>query len=328
MRPSGPVPLQRPDASPSLAPAIHNLAAPPTYAHANASYSNTASPSFDLTPERKPRKSRGVVILLVALIGLGAAYGLAAQRGIHSLAQAKTMLDSLRGVPASAPPNNPVFSVSEEPSKPAAAAMQIPTTKAIDPSTLPAAAIEIAPKEATDIGLDPKAPHAAKKIIERAPVVAAVAAPAPRAAEPAPAPRAAEPAPAPAAPAPVLTGLSGAIQKAAGPTDNSAAARAQAETQEVAVARNGDIPESPAQGAIQGAVGAQRGAARACVAGQDSPSRATLTFASTGKVQSVSVSGPAAGTSAEGCIKNALSKVSVGPFRRPTFSISTTVTPP
>jgi hypothetical protein len=90
----------------------------------------------------------------------------------------------------------------------------------------------------------------------------------------------------------------------------------------------GDIPELPAQGAIQGALGGPRTAARNCLAGQEGPSRATIVFASTGNVQSVTVSGPAAGTPAEACIKTAMSKTVVGAFKHPTFSVSTTISPP
>ncbi len=90
----------------------------------------------------------------------------------------------------------------------------------------------------------------------------------------------------------------------------------------------GDIPETPPQGAIQGAIGSHRQAARACLEGHDSPSRATIVFGSNGKVQSVNVAGPAAGTSAEACISRTLSKAAVGAFRRPTFSVTTTISPP
>jgi hypothetical protein len=69
------------------------------------------------------------------------------------------------------------------------------------------------------------------------------------------------------------------------------------------------------------------GGARACVAGQDAPSSATVTFGSDGRVQSVGVSGPAAGTPAEACIKAALSKARVQPFARPSFTVSTPVRP-
>ncbi len=90
---------------------------------------------------------------------------------------------------------------------------------------------------------------------------------------------------------------------------------------------SGDIPEKPALGAVQAAVGAVLGSARACVAGQDEPSNATITFGSDGKVQSVTVSGPAAGTPAAACIQASLSKARVQAFSRPTFSASTKVRP-
>lgn len=89
----------------------------------------------------------------------------------------------------------------------------------------------------------------------------------------------------------------------------------------------GGIPEKPALGAVQAAVGAVLGSARACVAGQDEGSNATITFGSDGRVQSVAVSGPAQGTNSEACIKSALSKARVQPFSRPTFAASTAVRP-
>jgi hypothetical protein len=89
----------------------------------------------------------------------------------------------------------------------------------------------------------------------------------------------------------------------------------------------GSTPEKPALGAVQAAVGAVLGGARACVAGQDDASSATIVFGSDGKVQSVAVSGPAAGTNAEACIKAALSKARVQPFSRPTFAASTAIRP-
>jgi hypothetical protein len=52
-----------------------------------------------------------------------------------------------------------------------------------------------------------------------------------------------------------------------------------------------------------------------------------VTFGSDGKVQSVTVSGPAVGTPAEACIKDALQKASVGPFSRPSHNVSITIRP-
>jgi hypothetical protein len=89
----------------------------------------------------------------------------------------------------------------------------------------------------------------------------------------------------------------------------------------------GDIPEKPSTGAVQAAIGAVMGGARACVAGQDGPSSATVSFGSDGKVSSVSVAGPAAGTPAEACIKAALSKARVQPFARPSFSVGAKIRP-
>jgi hypothetical protein len=88
------------------------------------------------------------------------------------------------------------------------------------------------------------------------------------------------------------------------------------------------MTDRPSAGAAQAAVGAVLGAARACIAGHPVPSSAQLLFASDGTVQSVTVGGPAAGTSAAGCIENALKKARVQPFAASTFSLGVTVRPP
>jgi hypothetical protein len=88
-----------------------------------------------------------------------------------------------------------------------------------------------------------------------------------------------------------------------------------------------DVPQQPSNGAAQAAVAQVIGSARACVAGHDAPSRATIVFGSNGRVQSVSISGPAAGTPAEACIRAALSGARVEPFAKPTFSVGATVRP-
>jgi hypothetical protein len=92
-------------------------------------------------------------------------------------------------------------------------------------------------------------------------------------------------------------------------------------------AQPSDVPQQPSTGAAQAAVAQVIGSARACVAGHDAPSRATLVFGSDGRVQSVSISGPAAGTPAEACIRAALSRARVEPFAKPTFSVGATVRP-
>ena len=87
-------------------------------------------------------------------------------------------------------------------------------------------------------------------------------------------------------------------------------------------------PSRPSTGAVISAVGTVMGGARACVAGHEAPSRAALVFGgSDGRVQSVEVTGPAAGTPAEACIKAALSGARVQPFAEDTFSIAVPVRP-
>jgi len=87
------------------------------------------------------------------------------------------------------------------------------------------------------------------------------------------------------------------------------------------------IPETPSQGAIQGALGTVMGGAKACVAGMDAPSRASVTFNSNGSVSRVSVSGPAAGGAAGSCIQAALKGARVGPFKRSSYTVGVTIRP-
>jgi hypothetical protein len=87
----------------------------------------------------------------------------------------------------------------------------------------------------------------------------------------------------------------------------------------------GDLPQHPSQGAITGALGGVLPAARRCLGPDDPVSRAAIVFASSGSVQSVTVSGAAAGTPAEACIKDALGKAKVPPFAEPTSTANITV---
>ncbi len=88
-----------------------------------------------------------------------------------------------------------------------------------------------------------------------------------------------------------------------------------------------NVPDQPPQGSVTAAVGSVMGGARACVAGADDVSRATITFGSSGAVQSVSVSGWAAGKSAASCIQAALKGANVGAFSKPTYSFGVTIRP-
>jgi hypothetical protein len=78
---------------------------------------------------------------------------------------------------------------------------------------------------------------------------------------------------------------------------------------------------------VQAAVGSVLGNARSCVAGDREPSRARIVFDGSGVVSGVTVTGPAAGTPAESCIKAALSKARVAPFQKPNYSVDTTIRP-
>jgi hypothetical protein len=83
----------------------------------------------------------------------------------------------------------------------------------------------------------------------------------------------------------------------------------------------------PSTGAVQVALGAVMSGARHCVAGDESASSAVVVFGSDGRVQSVTVSGPAAGKPSGACIEGQLSRARVQPFAAASFSISATVRP-
>ncbi len=89
----------------------------------------------------------------------------------------------------------------------------------------------------------------------------------------------------------------------------------------------GQLPVKPSSGAVQAALGAVLSGARHCVAGDDAPSSAVVLFGSDGRVQSVSVSGPAAGKAAGQCIQAQLTKARVQPFAASNFSVNTTIRP-
>ncbi len=91
--------------------------------------------------------------------------------------------------------------------------------------------------------------------------------------------------------------------------------------------RNSTIPEQPSQGTVAAAMGTVMPGAKACVAGADDVSRATVTFGSSGAVTGVSVSGWAASKPAAGCIKTALKGANVGPFSKSSFSFGVTIRP-
>jgi hypothetical protein len=89
----------------------------------------------------------------------------------------------------------------------------------------------------------------------------------------------------------------------------------------------GAIPVKPSTGAVQAALGAVMSGARHCVAGDDAASSAVVVFASDGRVESVTVHGPAAGKPSGTCIEGQLSRARVQPFAASSFSINATVRP-
>jgi hypothetical protein len=90
---------------------------------------------------------------------------------------------------------------------------------------------------------------------------------------------------------------------------------------------SGDLPNKPSTGAVQSALGSVMSGARHCVAGDDAPSSAVVVFGSDGRVQQVTVSGPAAGKSSATCIEAQLRRARVQPFAASNFSVNATVRP-
>lgn len=203
-----------------------------------------------------------------------------------------------------------------------------PQSPAPEPAAKPAEApprgvADLAPSPAPEQAPAPSpaaAPLTTESATEKS-VAKAAPAPAPSgassvAAAPAPENIVLEEDPAPAAPAPPAE---------APASDPSAKAEAQLRP---ADGTAGGVAQKPSIGAVQAAVGSVMGPARSCLAGQSEPSRAQIVFGSDGSVQSVSVSGPAAGTPAGACIESALKKARMQPFAIPTFSTSVTIRPP
>lgn len=89
-----------------------------------------------------------------------------------------------------------------------------------------------------------------------------------------------------------------------------------------------DLPDRPSVGDAQAAAGPALMKARMCLAGQEAGSQAKITFGSNGRVKNVTISGPAAGTPAESCLRSQLSSARVPPFSEKSFSFSLTVRPP
>lgn len=90
----------------------------------------------------------------------------------------------------------------------------------------------------------------------------------------------------------------------------------------------GTVPQRPSQGTLTSALGRVLSKAKSCIGPDDPISRASVVFGSAGTVQSVAVSGNAAGKPAEACIKTALSGAKLNtPFAEPTYTTTVTIRP-
>ncbi len=87
------------------------------------------------------------------------------------------------------------------------------------------------------------------------------------------------------------------------------------------------IPEQPSQGAANAAIRPLAANAKSCVAGADDVSYASVTFSSAGTVSNVNVSGWAQKNGKADCIKAALKGANVGPFAKPSFTLSVPIRP-
>lgn len=116
--------------------------------------------------------------------------------------------------------------------------------------------------------------------------------------------------------------LGDAMKKSVGDKEKAEQRPAAGDTPQFAP---GSVPQKPSQGAVVGALGAVLPAARNCIGPDDPISRATVTFSSNGTVQSVNVTGAAAGKPAGECIKGALSKAKLAPFAEATFVAPVTI---
>lgn len=122
----------------------------------------------------------------------------------------------------------------------------------------------------------------------------------------------------------VVGALGDEMRKAVGDKGNDPSPAAGATGPQFAA---GTVPQKPSQGAVTSAIGTVLPSARGCLGPDDPISRAAVVFGSAGTVQSVRVSGGAAGKPAEACIQSALGKAKLAPFAEPTYTANITVRP-
>ena len=292
--PAMPAPIsQAPVAPGSQSPRAE---APPTSVAAALPASMAAAPAVSVvsavpmpTPQREEKKKGGGILIGLGLVATLGAMAAGAFFYVSNAHQAE-----VAAAPVAVAPPPPV---AQAPTPPAAPTVEAP--KQEEP-------VAVAAPEAVDA---PKGKHAAKAVAKSAgkPVAAAEA--------PAEAKEKAG----------NITGLSGSLademRKRVGPEDAK-----KNEKMEPAESTAGRQPK-PSQGQVQGAIGAVLMKARECLGPDDPVSKANVVFGSSGAVQSVSVSGGAAGKPAEGCVKAALGKAKVPAFADETYSFPVTIRP-
>jgi hypothetical protein len=318
----GPVsmPLSQPAPSfappPSVsAPASGRLsAAPVSAAPVSAAPASAAAvpsaplsmPSTAAAVQAQPKKGKGSVVvgLFTAVVVLGAAAAggfLFLKHRANQAMTAAVKTEAPAAQPTAAPPPA-TTNVADNTPPPAEAA---PSEGTLDPNALPAAngKLAMAPKSAAPAkpgAWTPPAPAAAPKEDPKLTQKDL-----------------------PKTPEGPGGDLGNAMKQAVGADGKAVEAKpAAGDTQQFAP---GSVPQKPSQGAVIGAIGAVLPQARACLGPDDPISRATVTFGSNGSVQSVNVTGHAAGKPAEACIKSALMKAKVAPFAEPQFAAPVTI---
>ncbi len=294
--------LQQP--APSMPPASMPPAMQAHASHAPASFvpAGTAAASSSQQALTEKKKGNGKVIALV-LGGLVAVSSMAA--GGFFVMKQRAATEASKLAMNTAPTVAPVVAAPP------------PETKPAEPTPAPEATVD---PNALPVATDPKLALAAKAAPKgaAAPVVAA--------GKPAPKEEASKLSAKdlPTTPAGPGGDLGAAMNKAVGADGKPVDATPAAGSTGPQFAA-GTVPQKPSQGAVTGAIGAVLPGARACLGPDDPVSRAVITFTSTGTVQSVSVSGGAAGKPAEGCIKAALGKAKVAPFAEATYTAPITI---
>jgi len=133
----------------------------------------------------------------------------------------------------------------------------------------------------------------------------------------------------PAAPGKPKSALDSALRAAAGnPAPTPAPPPPPVAVAKTAPPPGDNRPERPSGSAVTSALTQALPAARACVGTAGDPSRASITFSSDGSVQSVNVTGPAAGDpKAAQCLRKAFSGARLPPFSQGTYTAGVTVRP-